>query len=88
MIEGAGKESAQGSVSAPEKREGSGRKKRVAVGKAKRPRMSGREEEEQVLKDAIDATSSTEVAVRQSDCGSGEGLGKRVRKAPKHFGTD
>ncbi len=100
MMEGAGSQCAQGSVSVLEKREGGGLKARGAGGKAKRPldvtltpggepTDIGRREEEQSLKDdAIDATSAAEAAAHQSEGGAGEGRGKRVRKAPKPFGED
>jgi hypothetical protein len=99
MMEGAASESAHGSVSALEKREGGGLKARGAGGKAKRPLNVtltaggkptdvGRREEEPALKDVIDATSATEAAAHQSEGGAGEGRGKRVRKAPKPFGED
>jgi hypothetical protein len=82
MTEGAGRESAQGSVSALEKREGDGLKARGERGKAKRPLEVtltaggeptdlGRREEEQALKDAIDATSAAETAAHQSEGGAG-----------------
>jgi len=51
-------------------------------------RRIGRCEEEQVLKDTIDATSTAETAAHQSEGGAVEGRGKRVRKAPKLFGED
>jgi len=52
------------------------------------PTDIGRREEEQVLKDVIDATSAAEAAAHQSEGGAGEGRAKRVRKAPKQFGED
>ena len=78
---------------------GFGLKARGAGGKAKRPLNVtltaggeptdiGRREEEQVLKDVIDATSAAEAAAHQSEGGAGEGRAKRVRKAPKQFGED
>ena len=84
MMEGAGRKSAQGSVSALEKRVGNGLKARGAGGKAKRPldvtltaggepTDIGRREEDQALKDAIDATSAAEAAAHQSKGGAGEG---------------
>jgi hypothetical protein len=84
MMEGAGRESAQGSVSALEKREGGGLKARGASVKAKRPLNVtlkaggeptdiGRREEEQELKDVIDATSAAEAAAHQSEGGQGRG---------------
>jgi hypothetical protein len=99
MMEGDARESAQGSVSALEKGERGGLKARGAGGKAKRPLNVtltaggeltdiGRREEEQVLKDTIDATSTAEAAAHQSEGGAGEGRAKRVRKAPKLFGED
>ena len=99
MMEGAASESAHGSVSALEKREGGGLKARGAGCKAKRPvnvtltaggepTDVGRREEEPALKDVLDATSATEAAAHQSEGGAGEGRGKRVRKAPKKFGVD
>ena len=91
--------SAEVAMTASEKREGGGLKARGAGGKAKRPldvtsaaggepTDIGRREEEQALKDAIDATSAAEAAAHQSEGGAGEGRGKRVRKAPKLFGKD
>jgi hypothetical protein len=91
--------SAEVAMTASEKREGGGLKARGGGGKAKRPldvtlttggepTDIGRREEEQVLKDAIDATSAAEAAAHQSEGGAGEGRGKRVRKAPKLFGED
>ena len=99
MMEGAASESAHGSVSALEKREGGGLKARGAGGKAKRPvnvtltaggepTDVGRREEEPALQDAIDATSATEAEAHQSVGGAGEGRGKRVKKTPKHFGKN
>ena len=98
-MEGAGRKSAQGSVSALEKRVGDGLKARGAGGKAKRPldvtltaggepTDLGRRAEEQALKDVIDATSAAEAAAHQREGGAGGGRGKRVRKAPKKFGVD
>jgi hypothetical protein len=81
MMEGVGSESAQGSVSALEKREGGGLKARGAGGKAIRPlnRLNvtltaggeptdvGRREEEPALKDVIDTTSAAEAAAHRSE---------------------
>ena len=99
MMEGAASESAHGSVSALETREGGGLKARGAGGKAKRPvdvtltaggepTDVGRREEKASLQDAIDATSTTEAEAHQIEGGAGEGRGKRARKAPKPFGEN
>jgi len=98
-MEGDARESAQGSVSALEKGEGGGIQARGAGGKEKRPldvtltaggepTDVGRREEEPALKDVIDATSAAEAAAHRSEGGAGEGRGKRVKKTPKHFGTN
>ena len=60
----------------------------VTLTTGREPTDIGRREEEQVLKDAIDATSATEAAAHQSEGGAGGGRGKRARKAPKLFGED
>ena len=76
MMEGAASESAHGSVSALEKREGGGLKARGAGCKAKRPvnvtltaggepTDVGRREEEPALKEVIDAPSATEAAAHR-----------------------
>jgi hypothetical protein len=88
MMEGGGKESAQGSVSAPEKRKGRGLKARGAGGKAKRPLDVTSAAGGEPTDDVIDATSSAKVAARQSEGGAGEVRVKRVRKDPKLFGEN
>jgi hypothetical protein len=52
------------------------------------PTDIGRRQEEQELNAAIAATSTAEAAAHQSEGGAGEGRGKRVKKTPKHFGTN
>jgi hypothetical protein len=53
-----------------------------------KPTDIGRREEEQALKDVIDAPSAAEAVAHQSEGAAGEGRGKRMRKAPKPFGAD